>query len=177
MLNSLVWLLAIRLFLVFRYRQHVVWTDKELNLKLMRKGLLTRIYAPMVTFALYDHLLLMKGMLKFSKLSYLDRNVLLPLESTSFECNAFVHPLKYPLRFKVPEDTTEETFFWVAEALLAWNLIDYAWMYDRSSYKVCGKLEYLAMHWLRVKSCLRSTSHGMNFCPVSRGLLKKWSHR
>ncbi|BBN19985.1 hypothetical protein MPTK1_8g15450 [Marchantia polymorpha subsp. ruderalis] len=30
------------------YRQHVVWTDKELNLKLMRKGLLTRIYAPMV---------------------------------------------------------------------------------------------------------------------------------
>lgn len=30
------------------YRDHIVWTDKDLNLKLMRKGLLTRIYAPMV---------------------------------------------------------------------------------------------------------------------------------
>lgn len=30
------------------YKDRVVWTDKELNLKLMRKGLLTRIYAPMV---------------------------------------------------------------------------------------------------------------------------------
>jgi hypothetical protein len=30
------------------YKEHVVWTDKELNLKLMRKGLLTRIYAPQV---------------------------------------------------------------------------------------------------------------------------------
>ncbi|XP_039122564.1 glycosyltransferase-like At2g41451 [Dioscorea cayenensis subsp. rotundata] len=29
------------------FREHVVWTDKELNLKLMRKGILTRIYAPM----------------------------------------------------------------------------------------------------------------------------------
>ncbi|XP_002969708.2 glycosyltransferase-like KOBITO 1 [Selaginella moellendorffii] len=28
------------------YREHVVWTDRELNLKLLRKGLLTRIYAP-----------------------------------------------------------------------------------------------------------------------------------
>lgn len=30
------------------YREHVVWTDKNVNLKLMRKGILTRIYAPMV---------------------------------------------------------------------------------------------------------------------------------
>ncbi|MCO5613350.1 hypothetical protein L7F22_067626 [Adiantum nelumboides] len=30
------------------YKDRVVWTDKDLNLKLMRKGLLTRIYAPMV---------------------------------------------------------------------------------------------------------------------------------
>ncbi|XP_048225854.1 glycosyltransferase-like At2g41451 [Ricinus communis] len=30
------------------YQERVVWTDKELNLKLMRKGILTRIYAPMV---------------------------------------------------------------------------------------------------------------------------------
>ncbi|XP_019185961.1 PREDICTED: glycosyltransferase-like KOBITO 1 isoform X1 [Ipomoea nil] len=30
------------------YREHVVWTDKTLNLKLLRKGILTRIYAPMV---------------------------------------------------------------------------------------------------------------------------------
>jgi hypothetical protein len=30
------------------YRDRIVWTDKDLNLKLMRKGLLTRIYAPMV---------------------------------------------------------------------------------------------------------------------------------
>lgn len=29
------------------YRDRVVWTDKELNLKLIRKGILTRIYAPM----------------------------------------------------------------------------------------------------------------------------------
>ncbi|KAJ0971780.1 hypothetical protein J5N97_019739 [Dioscorea zingiberensis] len=29
------------------FREHVVWTDKELNLKLLRKGILTRIYAPM----------------------------------------------------------------------------------------------------------------------------------
>lgn len=30
------------------YKDRVVWSDKELNLKLMRKGLFTRIYAPMV---------------------------------------------------------------------------------------------------------------------------------
>lgn len=30
------------------YREHVVWTDKALNMKLMRKGILARIYAPMV---------------------------------------------------------------------------------------------------------------------------------
>ncbi|EPS69585.1 hypothetical protein M569_05180, partial [Genlisea aurea] len=29
------------------YREHVVWTDQTLNLKLLRKGILTRIYAPM----------------------------------------------------------------------------------------------------------------------------------
>lgn len=29
------------------FREHVVWTDKQLNLKLLRKGILTRIYAPM----------------------------------------------------------------------------------------------------------------------------------
>ncbi|XP_072979097.1 glycosyltransferase-like At2g41451 [Typha angustifolia] len=29
------------------FRDRVVWTDKQLNLKLMRKGILTRIYAPM----------------------------------------------------------------------------------------------------------------------------------
>ncbi|GLT92883.1 hypothetical protein SLE2022_106950 [Rubroshorea leprosula] len=30
------------------YREHVVWGDKELKMKLLRKGILTRIYAPMV---------------------------------------------------------------------------------------------------------------------------------
>ncbi|XP_021975913.1 glycosyltransferase-like At2g41451 [Helianthus annuus] len=30
------------------YREHVVWTDKDLNMKLMKTGILTRIYAPMV---------------------------------------------------------------------------------------------------------------------------------
>ncbi|KAK1268553.1 hypothetical protein QJS04_geneDACA017095 [Acorus gramineus] len=29
------------------FREHIVWTDKSLNLKLVRKGILTRIYAPM----------------------------------------------------------------------------------------------------------------------------------
>ncbi|KAK3159631.1 hypothetical protein QOZ80_1BG0049050 [Eleusine coracana subsp. coracana] len=29
------------------FREHVVWTDKDTNLKLLRKGVLTRIYAPM----------------------------------------------------------------------------------------------------------------------------------
>ncbi|XP_043693645.1 glycosyltransferase-like At2g41451 [Telopea speciosissima] len=29
------------------YREHVVWTSEALNLKLLRKGILTRIYAPM----------------------------------------------------------------------------------------------------------------------------------
>ncbi|KAF5750238.1 hypothetical protein HS088_TW03G00571 [Tripterygium wilfordii] len=29
------------------YREYVVWTDKKLNLKLLRKGILTHIYAPM----------------------------------------------------------------------------------------------------------------------------------
>ncbi|KAI3851478.1 hypothetical protein MKW92_044893 [Papaver armeniacum] len=29
------------------YREHVVWTDKSQNLKLLRKGVLTRIYTPM----------------------------------------------------------------------------------------------------------------------------------
>lgn len=31
-----------------RYNDHVVWNDKQLNLKLLRKSILTRIYAPMV---------------------------------------------------------------------------------------------------------------------------------
>ncbi|KAM5558617.1 glycosyltransferase-like [Rosa sericea] len=30
------------------YRERIVWTDKALNLKLLRKGILTRIYAPMI---------------------------------------------------------------------------------------------------------------------------------
>ncbi|KAI9398613.1 hypothetical protein POPTR_003G202900v4 [Populus trichocarpa] len=30
------------------YREHVVWGDKDLKLKLLRKGILTRIYSPMV---------------------------------------------------------------------------------------------------------------------------------
>ncbi|KAK9154764.1 hypothetical protein Sjap_002244 [Stephania japonica] len=30
------------------YREHIVWSDKTLNLKLLRKGILSRIYAPMV---------------------------------------------------------------------------------------------------------------------------------
>ncbi|GAA0174895.1 glycosyltransferase [Lithospermum erythrorhizon] len=30
------------------YREHVVWTDRTVNLKLLRKGILARIYAPMV---------------------------------------------------------------------------------------------------------------------------------
>ncbi|KAF9664638.1 hypothetical protein SADUNF_Sadunf16G0039100 [Salix dunnii] len=30
------------------YRERIVWTDKALNLKLLRKGILTRIYTPMV---------------------------------------------------------------------------------------------------------------------------------
>ncbi|XP_058107189.1 glycosyltransferase-like KOBITO 1 [Magnolia sinica] len=29
------------------YREHIVWADKALNTKLLRKGILTRIYAPM----------------------------------------------------------------------------------------------------------------------------------
>lgn len=32
-----------------RFREHVVWTDKDVKLKLLRKGILTRIYAPMVS--------------------------------------------------------------------------------------------------------------------------------
>ncbi|KAK7396212.1 hypothetical protein VNO78_17052 [Psophocarpus tetragonolobus] len=30
------------------YRERIVWTDEGLNMKLMRKGILTRIYAPMI---------------------------------------------------------------------------------------------------------------------------------
>ncbi|KAI8559096.1 hypothetical protein RHMOL_Rhmol04G0148100 [Rhododendron molle] len=30
------------------YREHIVWTDKAVNAKLLKKGILTRIYAPMV---------------------------------------------------------------------------------------------------------------------------------
>lgn len=37
------------LFFSFRYRERIVWTDKALFMKLMRKGILTRIYAPMVS--------------------------------------------------------------------------------------------------------------------------------
>ncbi|KAJ8435582.1 hypothetical protein Cgig2_021736 [Carnegiea gigantea] len=31
-----------------RYREHIVWGDEELKLKLLQRGILTRIYAPMV---------------------------------------------------------------------------------------------------------------------------------
>ncbi|ONM00488.1 Glycosyltransferase-like KOBITO 1 [Zea mays] len=34
-------------FFLARYNERVVWTDKQLNLKLLRKGVLTRIYTPM----------------------------------------------------------------------------------------------------------------------------------
>jgi hypothetical protein len=34
--------------LLARYNERVVWNDKQLNLKLLRKGVLTRIYTPMV---------------------------------------------------------------------------------------------------------------------------------
>ncbi|KAG4167636.1 hypothetical protein ERO13_A13G208000v2 [Gossypium hirsutum] len=37
---------------LFLYREHVVWGDKDLRLKLLRKGILTRKYTPMN----YDHL-------------------------------------------------------------------------------------------------------------------------
>ena len=36
------------LYLLARYNERVVWNDKQLNLKLLRKGVLTRIYTPMV---------------------------------------------------------------------------------------------------------------------------------
>lgn len=39
---------AFRVYLCFRYHEHVVWGDKDLKLKLLRKGILTRIYSPMV---------------------------------------------------------------------------------------------------------------------------------
>lgn len=32
-----------------RYNEHVVWGDKDLKLRLLRKGVLTRIYSPMVS--------------------------------------------------------------------------------------------------------------------------------
>lgn len=32
-----------------RYHEHIVWDDKDIKLKLLRKGILTRIYAPMVS--------------------------------------------------------------------------------------------------------------------------------
>lgn len=36
------------IYLLARYNERVVWNDKQLNLKLLRKGVLTRIYTPMV---------------------------------------------------------------------------------------------------------------------------------
>lgn len=33
----------------FRYNEHVVWGDKDVKMKLLRKGILTRIYTPMVS--------------------------------------------------------------------------------------------------------------------------------
>jgi hypothetical protein len=36
------------LYLLARYNERVVWNDKQMNLKLLRKGVLTRIYTPMV---------------------------------------------------------------------------------------------------------------------------------
>lgn len=36
-------------FFYFRYHEHIVWGDKDLKMKLLRKGILTRIYAPMVS--------------------------------------------------------------------------------------------------------------------------------
>jgi hypothetical protein len=35
------------LYLLVRYNERVVWNDKQMNLKLLRKGVLTRIYTPM----------------------------------------------------------------------------------------------------------------------------------
>ena len=44
-----IYLLCVVASSVFRYLEYVVWGDKTLNLKLLRKGILTRIYAPMVS--------------------------------------------------------------------------------------------------------------------------------
>ncbi|KAF9610562.1 hypothetical protein IFM89_023262, partial [Coptis chinensis] len=35
------------------YHEHIVWADKTLNMKLLRKGILTRIYAPMFHHCLH----------------------------------------------------------------------------------------------------------------------------
>lgn len=48
-LDSYKYLLSLNFLCCNRYREHIVWTDKELNLKLSRKGILTHIYAPMVS--------------------------------------------------------------------------------------------------------------------------------
>ncbi|XP_059646240.1 glycosyltransferase-like At2g41451 [Cornus florida] len=34
--------------MLYWYREHVVWTDKKLIVKLLKRGILTRIYAPMI---------------------------------------------------------------------------------------------------------------------------------
>lgn len=43
-----IYVLDVIVFFFTRYREHVVWGDKDVKIKLLRKGILTRINAPMV---------------------------------------------------------------------------------------------------------------------------------
>ncbi|KAK3223831.1 hypothetical protein Dsin_010856 [Dipteronia sinensis] len=40
---------------MFEYREHIVWGDKDIKMKLLRKGILTRIYSPMVDNRSKEH--------------------------------------------------------------------------------------------------------------------------
>lgn len=57
------------------YREHVVWTDKDLIKKLMKEGILTRIYAPMV---------IMQGLKESGVYSSLIKSILTRLSKDTF---------------------------------------------------------------------------------------------
>lgn len=74
--QAYLWTKVLWLQCVCRYREHVVWTDKDLNLKLMRKGLLTRLYVPAVwrsTLNRFYHVLLNKFSFVFFIIRILNR--------------------------------------------------------------------------------------------------------
>ncbi|KAJ0259390.1 hypothetical protein HA466_0057510 [Hirschfeldia incana] len=65
------------------YREHVVWTDEKIKLKLLKKGILTRIYAPMVIIQELREAGVFSSVVTSAHMSFSNKSSILTRESSS----------------------------------------------------------------------------------------------